>query len=249
MKGIYFYMFLERQNPKPLYAQLEDILREKIESEDWKPNNAIPSENEFSKMYGVSRMTARAVMTQLVREGLLYRVPGKGTFVSEPKITTASLSYMGIREQLERMGYQTTTKLIEIKKIKCTERISRKLELPRKSEVYVIERLRYIKDQPLSIHTSYIPADYCDGLEKVDLELEQLCVILDKEYGLKRGKVIETLESSLASDQEAQILSVKPGYPLLDLQDTIYDSQGKPFEYTRVLFRGDKIKISFQYDT
>lgn len=239
---------LQREHPKPLYQQLEEIIREKIENEEWKPNTAIPSENELSKIYGISRMTARSVITQFVREGKLYRVQGKGTFVSEPKITTSSLSYMGIREQLERMGYQTKTKLLEVKRVPCNERIAKKLELSQDSEVYVIERIRYIKDVPLSIHTSYIPAEYCNNLEDMDLEGEQLCVILDKEYGLKRSKVIETLESSLATEREAMMLSVKTRFPLLMLEDIIYNSHGKPFEYTKVLFRGDKIKIKFQYD-
>jgi GntR family transcriptional regulator len=241
-------VMLERQNPKPLYVQLQEIIREKIEGEEWKPHSMIPSENELSKVYGVSRMTARSVVSHFVREGLLYRVQGKGTFVAEPKITTASLSYMGIREQLERMGYQTVTKLLDVKKTACPERILKKLALTRGTEVYVVERLRYLKEEPLSIHISYLPAKCCGNLETKALEDEQLCVILDQEYGLKRGKVIETLESTLAGDREADLLAVKPGYPLLLLEDIIYNKNGEPFEYTKVLFRGDKIKISFQYD-
>lgn len=240
---------LERENPKPLYVQLQDIIREKIESEEWTPHHAIPSENELSKLYGVSRMTARAVVTQIVREGLLYRVPGKGTYVAEPKITTDSLSYKGIREQLECMGYQTVTKLIEVKKTRANERIAKTLELPVNAEVYVVERLRYIQDEPLSYHISYIPADCCENLEKKDFEEEQLCVILDKEYGFKRGKVVETLESILASDKSAKLLMIKNGYPLLLLENVISDTSGKPFEFTRVFFRGDKIKIKFEFET
>ena len=240
---------LERENPKPLYVQLQDIIREKIDNEEWTPHHAIPSENELSKLYGVSRMTARAVVTQIVREGLLYRVPGKGTYVAEPKITTDSLSYKGIREQLECMGYQTVTKLVEVKKTTAPERVAKALDLSSNEEVYVVERLRYIQEEPLSYHISYVPAQCCAQLEKKDFEGEQLCVILDQEYGLKRGKVVETLESCLASDKSATLLCIKKGYPLLMLEDIISDVCGKPFEYTRVYFRGDKIKIRFEFDT
>ena len=120
---------LERSNPKPLYAQLEEIIREKIDRDEWKPHNAIPSENELSKIYGLSRMTARSVITQLAKEGLLYRVQGKGTFVSEPKITTKSPSYAGIREQLEQMGYEIETKVLDISKVIASKKIARKLEI------------------------------------------------------------------------------------------------------------------------
>lgn len=102
-------MVLDKNSPKPLYAQLEDILRTAILNKEWEVNHAIPSEIELSRMYSISRMTVRAVITQLVNEGMLYRVQGKGTFVAEPKISTKSLAYMGVREQLERMGYQTST--------------------------------------------------------------------------------------------------------------------------------------------
>ena len=98
---------IERNNPKPLYVQLEELIRNNIDTGIWKPQNAIPSESELSKEYDLSRMTIRTACQNLVQEGVLYRVPGKGTFVSEPKIMTESLAYMGFREQLERMGYET----------------------------------------------------------------------------------------------------------------------------------------------
>ena len=73
---------LDRNNPKPLYQQLRDVLVDAIDSGRWGPNDKIPSENELSVTYGLSRMTVRSVITDLVREGLLYRVQGKGTFVA-----------------------------------------------------------------------------------------------------------------------------------------------------------------------
>lgn len=238
---------LERTNPKPLYAQLEEIMRNKIEHGEWSPNNSIPSENEFCRIYGVSRMTARSVITLLVREGLLYRVPGKGTFVADRKITTGPLSYTGIREQLEQQGYETSTKIIAIEKQSASKQIAAKLEMEEGSPVYYLERVRYVKHEPISIHVSYMPSMLCEGLERQDLEGEQLCHILDREYNLKRGKVIETLESIVARASEAKLLAVKPGHPLLLLEDTISSPDGRPFEYSRVLFRGDKIKLRLEF--
>jgi GntR family transcriptional regulator len=239
---------LKRKSPKPLYAQLEEIVREKIESGEWGPHDLIPSENELSRLYNMSRMTVRSVLTLLAREGLIYRVPGKGTFVAAPKITTGPLSYMGIREQLERMGYEISTKILRIDKIDSPQQIAKKLELRKGQPVYVLERVRYIKEEPISLHLSYIPLHMCEGLEHKDLEGEQLCVILDREYELRRGKVIETLESIKASPYEAKLFSVKSGHPLLLLEDVIYSFGEVPFEYSKVLFRGDKIKLRFEFD-
>jgi GntR family transcriptional regulator len=93
---------LDRNSSLPLYAQLKTIIKDKVENGEWRSNEMIPSENELASSYGISRMTARSVVTQLVTEGILYRVQGKGTFVCEDKIEMASPSYAGIRSQLEK---------------------------------------------------------------------------------------------------------------------------------------------------
>lgn len=103
---------LDKANAKPLHIQIEESILQKLESGDWAPGRLIPSENELSHIYGVSRTTVRNVITKLVQEGLLFRIPGKGTYVAEPKIVAHSLTYAGIREQLEQMGYEVSTRLI-----------------------------------------------------------------------------------------------------------------------------------------
>ena len=138
-------MVLDKNSPKPLYAQLEDILRTAILNKEWEVNHAIPSEIELSRMYSISRMTVRAVITQLVNEGMLYRVQGKGTFVAEPKISTKSLAYMGVREQLERMGYQTSTRLVRFETVRANAHIAGKLGITRGDEVVFIERVRLVE--------------------------------------------------------------------------------------------------------
>lgn len=238
---------LERDNPKPLYLQLRDILVEEIESGEWPPNSKIPSENELSTMHGLSRMTTRSVLSDLVKEGLLYRVQGKGTYVSE-KIVTTSPYYVGVREQLERMGYEVNTKVIERGVVKCPDSIAVKLNLSKGMLVYQIKRVRYIKGKPISIHVSYVNSQYGEGLEKIDLEEEQLCVALNREYGIKRKKMTETLESIVASEREAEDLEVEKGHPLLLLKDILFDENNVPYEFTKVIFRGDKIKISLQFE-
>ena len=240
---------LDKNSPKPLYAQLEEILRTSILGGRWQPNTAIPSELELSRTYGVSRMTARAVVTQLVNDGLLRRVQGKGTFILEQKIPTKSLAYMGIREQLERLGYQTTTKLLSFRQIECSQNLAEKLGIMQGDSVHFIERLRSIDGSSISLHRSYIPAALAPGLKDDMLENEQLCVILQNEFNLKAAIVNETLESVLASPEEAQLFMVNKTFPLLILDDIYKTSSGRPFEFTRVLFRGDKIKLSFDYST
>lgn len=101
---------------------------------------------------------------------------------------------------------------------------------------------------PISLYISYVSAEYSEKLTKEKLEKEQLCVLLNEEYGIVRKVVSETLESVLASEGEAELMEVDKGHPLLLLKDILYDQYDKPYEYTTVVFRGDKIKINLIYE-
>ncbi len=239
---------LDRNSPQPLHTQLEEIIKAGIENEEWPQDSIIPSENELSKRYGISRMTVRSVITRLVHEGLLYSVPGKGTFVSAPKIVSKPLSQMGIREQLEQMGYETSTKLVSIEKTAIPAGIAKKMQLSKDTRVFVVKRLRYVKGEPLSIHTSWLPVGVCPDLEQKDLEGVQLCDILEKDYQYEIVKIVETLESTMATANEGKLLQVKESAPLLLLEDFIYTKEDVPMEYSRVLFRGDKIKLKLEFN-
>ncbi|MDR1236737.1 MAG: GntR family transcriptional regulator, partial [Propionibacteriaceae bacterium] len=145
---------LQKNSPKPLYVQLEELLRAEIVGGAYGLNGMIPSELELSRRFSISRMTARAVVTQLVNEGLLHRVQGKGTFVVEPKIEARSLAYQGIREQLEAMGYSTTTELLEFKDVPADSRLAKILGVPLGEPLHFVKRLRSVDDVPISLHLS-----------------------------------------------------------------------------------------------
>ena len=238
---------LNRSGPKPLYAQLEEILRADIREGRLAHHEAIPSENELSRLYELSRMTVRGVITRLVNEGLLYRVPGKGTFVAEPKIMTGPLSQKGIREQLEAQGYETGTTMLDKRVERADQSISEGLSLPPGSPVYRLERLRYANGEPLALERSYIPEELCEDFFQQNLEKEPLCNILEKRYSIVATHGVETLESCQASAEEARLLKVPRGSALLLLHYTLFSQTGAPFEFTKVVFRGDRFKLRFAF--
>ncbi len=239
---------LNRNGATPLYAQLHDIIRGKIISGEWTPDGMIPSENELSRVYGVSRMTIRSVITQFVSEGFLYRIQGKGTFVSAPKLEISGLHYTGIRSQLEEMGQSVSTKLLSCGRIPANSHLAANLQIPVGREVYAIRRIRTANGVNISYHESYVPVHLCPGLEEKPLEEEQLCKIISDDYLLTRNRVTETLESFTADNEKAKYLDVRPGFPLILLEDKIYSTDNLLFEYTQVYFRGDKVKIRIEYN-
>ncbi|NMA07324.1 MAG: GntR family transcriptional regulator [Ruminococcaceae bacterium] len=238
---------LDRTSPIPLHLQLEEIIQDKLDSDTFPPGSRFPSESELCSKYGISRMTARNVVSRFVQEGVLKRIPGKGTFVSEPKIEAGPLSYEGIRAQLERQGYEVVTKLLGVEIGEGKNFYHHKLLVPADEKIYCIKRLRFVKGQPFSIHESFVPVSLAPGLEKLNLIDEQLCVILNNNYDFLRAKVYEELESIAANREEADLLNLKVGHHLLLLKDTIVDKSGTPFEYAKIIFRGDRIKLRLEF--
>lgn len=238
---------LERESAVPLYVQLEQILSGKIASGEWLPSQRIPSENELNRMYGLSRMTVRGVLTKLVNDGLLVRVPGKGTYVASKKISAVSPAYRGIREQLEALGYSTTTRLVSIGRELASSVVREQLGLANGDEVYVIVRVRSAQGEPISLHRSHVPAVLAPGLDEHDVVAEQLCVVLENAYGLAMSHVREHLEAVAVTQVEAKLLGMHRGDPALLLHDLIVDPTGQPFEYSSIVFRGDRLRLAFDY--
>lgn len=238
---------LDRNSSKPLYAQLEELLRSQIVNSELAPGQMIPSENELSRMCGISRMTVRSVITTLVKEGLLFRVQGKGTFVARPKISASSPAYVGIREQLEKLGYSTETCLLTLEEMVPPKKIAGLLNLPDNAAVRHIRRVRYADGEPVSIHESFIPCSLWERCDPGRIRTDQLCTILKDECGLTPARVLESLESVLATKEEADLLKIEKGYPLLLLRETNFTNTGIPYEHTKIAFRGDKIRLDFEY--
>jgi len=239
---------LNRNSAVPLYLQLADELRHKILSGEWQPEQRIPSENELNQIYSISRMTIRQVLGKLVDEGLVFRVHGKGTFVAQRKIATRSPSYHGVREQLEAQGYSTRTTTLASEVIEADERLARQLNVPVGTALSMVERLRFAEETPISLHKSYVPVPLAPGLLDHDLDQRQLCQVLALDYGLNMVYVHESLESLTPTPHELTALDVRRGTPLLLLEQRISDQSRRLFEYTRIKFRGDRVRLEFDYD-
>lgn len=233
---------------KSVHVQLEEQLRTRILNKEWEPGVAILSENEIARQYSVSRMTARSVITQLVGEGLVYRVPGKGTFVAEPQTVAQRGSFSCIREQLQQQGWSVSTRLLAAQKAPAPKKIAHALAIGEGEAVFEVCKVRSVENTPISLSTSYFPASLCPGLLDIDLENDNTCEILREHYGIVRSRIHETLESSIATFSEAESLGILPGHPLLLLWSQMISDEAKPYEYTKVLFRGDRIRLSFDYE-
>lgn len=235
---------LNRESSQSLFSQIEEIIRDGIENGTWLPNTPIPSERELSSIYDLSRMTVRRAIDRLVAAGMLYRANGKGTFVSEPKVKFRALSLVGLREQTINLGYSPSAKLLGVERILATPKIAGVLQVQPDEPLFYIERVVYGNNIPLGLHRSFIPVERCRDLDKTDLSNISLYSILRKEYGIQINRASETLETTLATPRESLLLGVSDGAPMFLLRITLFDSDEKPIEYVKVVFRGDRVQLS-----
>lgn len=238
---------IDRDSAIPLYQQLGDIFTTKIDNGEWAASQRIPSENELNRAYGVSRMTIRGVLNKLVDEGRIVRVPGKGTFVTPQKIRTVSPAYRGIREQLEAMGYHIGTRIVSTNRLPAPPQVRERLNLHAGDEVHAIVRLRMVDGRPFSVHRSFVPAALAPDLDRLDVVGEQLCVVLEQHFGLDMHAVSEELEAVAVNRTDASLLELRSGEPVLQLTDVISSAAGVPFEYSTIIFRGDRMRLQFDY--
>lgn len=232
---------------KVLHQMIEQELRQKILTGEWGPDEMISSENELAAEYNISRMTARTAITHLVGAGLLYRIHGKGTFVASPKNIARTQSFTCIRDQLERQGSKFQTNVLTLDERPSTQGIAKHLNILANTPVYYMESIRFADDEPIYISHSYFSPAMCPGILDKGLGTDKTCNILKDNYNIVSHRVHETLMSSVASFEEGESLQIIPGYPLLLLSETYYTETNSPYEYSKLLFRGDKIKLSFDY--
>ena len=229
-----------RNSPLPRYFQLKEIMRERIRSGEWKPGELIPSERELSEKYGISRMTARQAITELVNEGLFYREQGKGTFVSQRKITQQLIHLTGFTEDIRARGQRPGTKVLSATMHPADEETAGKLRINPGTPIFRLQRLRLADDEPLAIELSQISFKGCEGLLEEDLEHNSLYRLLEAKYGIALMEADQELEAGLTGSEEAQLLKISIARPVLFTRRVTYTDRNQPIEYAKAVYCGNK---------
>ncbi len=236
------------ESPLPKYHRVKEALLDCIAAGEWKPGASIPSEPELCQEFGVSRITVRKAVGDLVHAGKLQTVQGKGTFVAVPKLQERFVPRaFGIYEDMARRGLRLTTVVLRQEIIPAPPHIAERLKLPQGKPVHILERLRSIQDEKILVSTTYIPAALCPGLGNDDLSSGSLYQLLRERYGLTIAYGERGLEAVAAQQWEARLLDIALASPLLRLDSLAYLPNGRPFEYSQALQRGDRARIELEF--
>lgn len=239
---------IDRSLPIPFHFQLREILRNEIIAGRWPVQQKLPSERELCERYGVSRPTVRAAIEALEIEGLLRSEKGRGSFVAEPKIVEGLLqSPSGFTDAMSAQGIPFSTRVLRLALEPASPPVARELMVARGAPVVVLMRLRSIFDTPVLIVTSYLLEHFYEGLAAADLDAVSLYHLLRTRYGMTMARATRFMEAVSASREQADLLGVRPGDPLMLIESTTYSADGLPFEYFRAQHRGDRTR--FQVET
>lgn len=223
---------------------LRRVLLEEMDSGTLSAGQRLGGERELAARYGVSRGTLRQVLATLESAGLIRRVPGRGggTFVSHPKVERDLAQVHSLPRLLALQGYDAGTRVISTLMTRPSPQVREALELDEDSLIVTVTRLRLADGRPMSLDQAYFPFDRFPGLMEQPLG-GSLYELLHGEYGVEPDDAEEVIEVVHATDKEAGLLSISVDAPLLLIRRITRDTDGRPFEYSKDLFRSDRTKI------
>ena len=230
----------------PLYYQLENILRSKIEAGEVLQNQKLPTEQELSREYKISRATVRQALAALVSEGLLYRKQGKGTFVTEKAAQTKSVKLTGFTEDLFSEGHQADVKILELRPAQAPDRVAAALRLPTGDEVIRFKRLRLVDGGPFSFVVNYLPSDIGGKIAEQDLQHQTMLHLLEDKLGISLGTIRHAVEAVKADVEVASLLAVSVFEPILYMETIVYSADGQPVEVADTYFRSDRYRYTVE---
>ena len=230
-------------SPVPLYTQIKGILRDRILDGSYQAHQQMPSESELMASFGVSRITVRQALGDLQKEGMIFKIHGKGTYVSKPKAFQNATELMGFGEAMAQMGYETFNRLISSKPLTSGTAIGERLGLAADAPVMELKRVRYLNRAPISLDVTYVEKALGERLAKEDLAHRDIFLILENDYGIALGRADLQIDAMLADSVLAKHLELEEGAPVLRIERLTYTADGRPLDFEHLYYRGD----AFQY--
>ncbi|MCD2255103.1 GntR family transcriptional regulator [Agrilactobacillus fermenti] len=226
----------------PIYIEIHNRIRKDIESGKWQVGQRIPAERDLAETFGVSRMTLRQAIKTLVDEGILERHVGSGTYVASQKVQEKMSGITSFTDLMQAQGKVPSSKTISYHMASPTLSEIERLELPDGNQVLRMERIRYADGVPISFETAAVPADLIEGFSKEEVTAS-LYHALETKGGYRLGGAQQTVSATLASERIADYLKVKRNDAILKLRQVSFLDSGRPFEYVRTEYVGDRFEF------
>jgi GntR family transcriptional regulator len=230
-------------SPVPLYETIESALAAGIADGSLPPETQLPPEEGLTERFKVSRTTVRKAIQNLIERGLVEVRRGKGTFVTQPKITQELTELTGFVEDMQALGRSPTARLLDKRIVAADEAVARQLALASGTLVFRLRRVRLADGVAMSFDETYLPRDIGEKIADNDLEAEPVFALLEEKYDTPLVEAEYKLEAAAADAVAAEALEVPTGSPIFLIERTSYTTGNRPVDYERLHYRGDLIRF------
>jgi GntR family transcriptional regulator len=228
---------IDRRTPIPLYYQIAQHLRNDIRERGLRPGDLLGTEEEIQESFQVSRATARKALEELLEEGLVTRITGKGTYVAKPRLAVQLPALLSFSAEMKRLGMKPSSRVIDAAWITPDEEVALNLMIEEETQVFRLERVRYSDESPMTHAIDYLPTWV--GL-RPDMDYTGSLYEILENVGIPAEESLHTIEATTADPALASHLDVPLGSPLLRCRDIAFDAQGRPLIFGINVWRGDR---------
>ncbi len=239
---------MENNTSKPLYMQIKEKIEHEIECGRLEPNHQIPSERELCEKYNVSRITVRQAIAEAEKDGLVYRIQGKGTFVKEPVIHQGLEKLTSFSKTLFTKGLKGKSEIVKTEIIPVDFQLSNILKCDLSEQIVNLVLLGLADDEPMVCYDSYFPYDI--GIKMIEAAEENIkqhkafsTFDLYKKINILLGTIDQTFEAANCNEATSKIMKINEGKALMLVTSIIYSRDHKPLEFRTAKYRADKYRF------
>jgi GntR family transcriptional regulator len=239
----HYNVFMPVAHESLLYSRVETVLASEITDGNLKVGDQLPTEDSLITRFGVSRITVRRAIQNLVSRGLVEIRRGKGTFVAAPKITQDLRELSGFVEDMHALGRKPTARVIGREIVTADATVASQLALTRGEHVVRIRRVRLADGVPLSFDETYLPLEIGKKIITNDLKVEPIFSLLERKYNVPLIEAEYKLDAVAADGEVAAALKVKHRSPIFRIERTSYSTGSRPVDYERLHYRADLVQF------
>lgn len=232
---------IDRSSPLPLHEQFRRLLLARIQTQELSPGDALPPERVLCDTYNLSRTTVRTAIDELVQQGVLHRMQGRGTFVTKRALPLNLHRLTSFSADMRAKGKKPHSQVLQACLIPASDEVAGALDTPLGDNVCFIKRLRYADGQVMGLHETYLPAKFADLLPCFDAEASLHTLLLER-YQVDLLDADETIEATAATNTLARWLEIPAQTPLLKVIRTSFDALGQAQEYCMMHYRADQYR-------
>ncbi len=246
MNAVNTVSVVDKASAQPLYQQIKNVISQKISEGRWQAGQKIPSENELVDSLDVSRMTVNRALRELTREGLLNRVHGLGTFVSETPGHASLIQLKDIAEEIDERGQQHSSTVLMHLKIKASAEIAEKMQLLPNQDVFYLKTVHFQDSVPIQLEERYVNSQMIPEFMDINFETQTSTSYLMAQF--RPDQMEHRVQAIMPDEKTRELLQLDQQQPCLKLSRRTWKNN-HVVTYVTMMYPGNRYDLAAKYST